>query len=199
MKTIKISAAALLLTTALSIAGGDIAPLEPEVNTPEVAGNSFNMDGLYAGMGYTYMEIDNAGLQGDATGNGLTLLAGYNFNEYIALEGRFSQTLGDLSIDNGPDDGDLSNIALYIKPQYMVADRFTVYGLLGYGQVSFDNGTTDRSEDGFQYGAGISIMATENIGIYVDYTRLYDDDNFDGIVDQDITVDAVNVGIQYNF
>jgi opacity protein-like surface antigen len=124
---------------------------------------------------------------------------GYNFNEYIALEGRFSQTLGDLSIDHAPDGGDLSNIALYVKPQYMVGDRFTLYGLLGYGQVTFDSGISDQSEDGFQYGAGISMMATDSIGLYVDYTRLYDDDNFETVRHKDITVDAVNIGLYYSF
>jgi opacity protein-like surface antigen len=199
MKTIQLSAAALLLTTTLSLAGGDIAPLEPEVNTPDITESTLSMDGLYGGLGYTYMMMDNAGIQGDVTGNGVTLLAGYNFNEYIGVEGRFSQTLGDLSVDNGPDGGDLSNVALYIKPQYMVADRLTLYGLLGYGQVTFDNGRSDQSEDGFQYGAGISVMATENVGIYVDYTRLYDDDNFDAVIHKDITVDAFNIGLTYNF
>jgi opacity protein-like surface antigen len=199
MKTIQISAAALLLTTTLTLAGGDIAPLEPEVNTPDVIESSLGMEGLYAGLGYTYMAMDNAGIQGDVSGNGITLLAGYNFNEYIGVEGRFSQTLDDLSVDYGPDDGDLSNIALYIKPQYVIADTFTLYGLLGYGQVTFDNGLSDQSEEGFQYGAGISIMATENIGLYVDYTRLYDDDNFDAVIHKDITVDALNIGLTYNF
>ena len=129
----------------------------------------------------------------------MTLLAGYNFNEYIAVEGRFSQTLGDLSVDNGPDSGDLSNVALYVKPQYMLANQFTLYGLLGYGQVTFDNTLSDLSEEGFQYGAGISMMATDDIGFYVDYTRLYDDDSFDTLISKDITVDAVNVGVHYNF
>ena len=198
MKIIKTSAAALLLMSTLAVAGGDIAPVEPEITTPEVIDTEPVLTGFYAGLGYTYMKMDNAGAAGDVNGNGITVLGGYNFHKYLAVEGRYSTTLGDLSVDNGADAGDLSNIALYLKPQYTI-NRFKLYGLLGYGQVTYDNGTTDYSEDGFQYGAGLSVMATDNIDVYVDYTRLYDDDDFDGLINQDITVDAVNVGVNYNF
>jgi len=198
MKIIKTSAAALLLMSTLAVAGGDIAPVEPEITTPEVIDTEPALTGFYAGLGYTYMKMDNAGTAGDVNGNGITVLGGYNFHKYLAVEGRYSTTLGDLSVDNGVDAGDLSNIALYLKPQYTI-NRFKLYGLLGYGQVTYDNGTTDYSEDGFQYGAGLSVMATDNIDVYVDYTRLYDDDDFDGLISQDITVDAVNVGVNYNF
>ncbi|WP_295419838.1 porin family protein [Sulfurovum sp.] len=198
MNTIKTSAVAVLLISTFAVAGGDIAPVEPEISTPVVMDTESGLAGFYVGLGYTYMKMDNAGAAGDVNGNGITLLGGYNFNKYLAVEGRYSMTLGDLSVDNGADAGDLSNIALYLKPQYTV-DMFKLYGLLGYGQVTYDNGSTDYSENGFQYGAGMGIMATDNIDVYVDYTRLYDDDGFDGIPNNNITVDAVNVGVNYNF
>jgi opacity protein-like surface antigen len=198
MKKIQISTITLLLASTLAMAGGDITPVEPEITAPEVIDIKPELTGFYVGGGYTYMQMDNAGISGDVTGNGITVLAGYNLHKYLAVEGRYSATLDDLSVDNGPDGGDLSNIGLYFKPQYTI-DRFKLYGLLGYGQVTLDNGSTDYSEDGFQYGAGLSVMATDNISVYVDYTRLYDDDDFDGMMSQDITVDAVNVGVNYNF
>jgi opacity protein-like surface antigen len=197
MKTIKTSLVSLLMISSLAVAGGDIAPVEPEINTPEVI-EDFSSSGFYAGLGYSYILMNNAGAAGDVTGNALTLQAGYNIHKYFAVEGRYTMTLGDLDVDNGPDNGDISNIALFLKPQYSI-DKIKLYGLLGYGQVTYDNGTTDYSEDGFQYGAGISVAATDNIDVYIDYTRLYDDDDFDGLLSQDITVDAVNIGVNYKF
>jgi len=199
MKIIKTSMVSILLLTVLSMAGGDIAPLESQITTPEPTESHLGLAGLYVGGGYTYMSMDNTDTMGNVDGNGIGLLAGYNFNEYFAVEGRFNQTLGDLSVDIGEDRGDLSNIALYLKPQYLIANIITLYGLLGYGQVTLDDSMTDQSESGFQYGAGVSIMATDNVGLYVDYTRLYDDDGFDDLNNKDISVDAVNIGIYYNF
>ncbi len=197
MKTIKTSLVSLFMLSSLAFGGGDIDPMEPEIATPEIV-EEFSASGFYAGIGYSYIFMDNAGTAGDVTGNALTLQAGYNLHKYFAIEGRYSMTLGDLDVDNGPDNGDLSNIALFIKPQYSV-EKFKFYGLLGYGQVSYDSGVKDYSEDGFQYGAGISLSATDTIDVYVDYTRLYDDDDFDGLLSDNITVDALNIGVNYKF
>ncbi len=197
MKTLTSTIAALALLSSFTYAGGDIDPVEPQLNIP-VMEEPMSDNYFYVGLGYTYLQMDNAGASGDVTGNAITALAGYSFHQYFALEGRYTATIGDLDIDSGPDTGDITNIALYLKPQYLVND-FKLYALLGYGQVSFDNGITDYSENGFQWGLGASFSATENVDIFVDYTRLYDDDNFDGLISPDISVDAVTVGVNYNF
>lgn len=196
MKTLTSTIATLTILSGFAFAGGDIDPVEPQLEIPVM--EEISEDYFYLGLGYSYLQMNNAAAAGDITGNAVTVLAGYSFNKYIALEGRYTATVGDLDVDNGPDTGDISNIALYVKPQYSI-DSFKLYALLGYGQVSYDNGVTDYSEDGFQWGLGASFAATESIDIFVDYTRLYDDDNFDGLISQDITVDAVTVGVNYNF
>ena len=197
MKTITNTIAALTLFSGVAFAGGDIDPVEPQLDIP-VMEEPIGDNNFYLGLGYSYLQMDNAGASGDVTGNAITALVGYNFHQYIAVEGRYTATIGDLDVDSGPDNGDISNIALYLKPQYSV-DNFKLYALLGYGQVSFDNGTTDYSENSFQWGLGASFAATENLEVFVDYTRLYDDDDFDGLISQDITVDAITVGVNYNF
>lgn len=196
MKTLTSTIATLTMLSSLAFAGGDIDPVEPQLEIPVM--EEIGEDYFYLGLGYSYLQMNNAATAGDITGNAITVLAGYSFNEYIALEGRYTATVGDLDVDNGPDTGDISNIALYVKPQYSI-DNFKLYALLGYGQVSYDNSVADYSEDGFQWGLGASFAATESIDIFVDYTRLYDDDNFDGLISQDVTVDAVTVGVNYNF
>ncbi|PHS32875.1 MAG: hypothetical protein COA92_05895 [Sulfurovum sp.] len=197
MKTITNTIAALTLFSGVAFAGGDIDPVEPQLDIP-VMEEPIGDNNFYLGLGYSYLQMDNAGASGDVTGNAITALVGYNFHQYIAVEGRYTATIGDLDVDSGPDNGDISNIALYLKPQYSV-DNYKLYALLGYGQVSFDNGITDYSENSFQWGLGASFAATENLEVFVDYTRLYDDDDFDGLISQDITVDAITVGVNYNF
>ncbi len=92
----------------------------------------------------------------------------------------------------------MSNIALYLKPQYSLG-AVTAYGLLGFGQVTLDNGTS-YSESGLQYGAGLSAMVTDTVDVYVDYRRLFDDTDFDGSAPgQDVAVNSFTVGANYHF
>lgn len=95
---------------------------------------------------------------------------------------------------------------------YPVTDALDLYALLGYGSTEYDVTTTHDgikgslaiSFDGFSWGLGISYAFTENISIFVDYTRMYDDTtdyvtprghalNFDD------TIDIVNIGLTYSF
>jgi opacity protein-like surface antigen len=198
MNIIKTSTVTLLLASTLAMAGGDIAPIEPEINTPEVIEAESALTGFYAGLGYSYMKMKDDTADTETTGHAISVQAGYNFNPYLAVEGRYTATLSDLRAHDADQNWDMSNVAIFLKPKYTV-DRFTLYGLLGYGQVTFDNGTS-YSEDGFQWGLGASMMATDNIDVFVDYTRLYDDDGFDTLAgNNDISVDSVNVGVNYNF
>jgi len=91
----------------------------------------------------------------------------------------------------------MSNIVLYLKSQYTF-NQFSVYGLLGYGEVTLDNGS-NRPENSFQWGLGTSFVATDNIEVFVDYTRLYDDDFDSFTANNDIAFDSVTVGVNYNF
>jgi len=202
MKNFALSTVAVLAMSTFAIAGGDIAPVEPAVEVEAPIDNS----SFYVGLGYSYinMEKEWARLGTEAvTEDAVTLLAGYNFNKYVALEGRYTLGIGDLDSDmDGDIDGDLSNIGIYLKPMYPFGGM-TVYGLLGYGQVTLEETpySVDGSESGFQWGLGASVAVNDNVGIFVDYTRLYDDTGgfnsmFDGTP---ITIDGINVGFTYKF
>jgi opacity protein-like surface antigen len=212
MKKFTLSLVTVLAMSTFAIAGGDIAPVEePIVEVAPVVDDS----GFYVGIGYSYINLNDkytpigtiSGNEMDYYGNALTVLAGYNFNKYIALEGRYSVVLGDLTWEDddlGEDfDGELSNIGLYLKPMYPIGG-LTLYGLLGYGQVTLDfspNGDSEHSESGFQWGLGASYAVNDNVGVFVDYTRLYDDKGFDNGFNpnSDIIVDSINVGLTYKF
>ncbi len=173
-------------------------------------------DRAYVGLGYSYMSIDTELQQDrdifdfDFTGNAITLLGGYSFNQYFAVEGRYSTTMGDLSFDvdsqgisNGVDfTGDMQNIALYLKPMYSTP-KLAIYALLGYGQFEMDvDGFNDvLSESALQWGLGMSFSGGEHLNIYVDYIRLYNEDDNNLLQDYsaELTVDTINAGLTYKF
>ncbi|HSR73665.1 MAG TPA: porin family protein [Sulfurovum sp.] len=181
MKKTTLSIIAAVAMNTFAFAGGDISPVEPQVTVPEVSEESTGS--FYVGAGYSYMNLDADVVEHN--GDEALLLAGYNFNQYVAVEARYA----------GFTDC-LENYGIYVKPQYPFGAA-SVYALLGYGETTYDNGVVDHSEDGFQWGLGANYAVTENIGVFADYTSLYDD-TFAGST-EDVTVDAINVGVTYTF
>lgn len=200
MKKIIIS---LVASSVMVIAGGDIVPVEPMVETPVATEQSPFYIGL--GIGEGTVKDDTTSEEFSATT--LMLQAGYQYNEYVALEGRY--TFG-LNMDyaqgstngmpNGDYNGDFSSWGLYVKPMYPIGD-FSVYALLGYGGVMLtDIAGGDPYESGFQWGLGTSYAFTENISGFVDYVSLYDDTGFDYRAQlNDVTSDAWTLGVSYKF
>jgi len=173
-------------------------------------------DKFYAGLGYSYMDIAGEYKENiykfdyDFYGNAATLLLGYDFNRYFAIEGRYSATFGDLSLDGsyaGIGDGvgfggNMSNVAVYLKPQYNIP-QLSVYALLGFGQfeMSVDDSPDEISENAFQWGLGLSFHSGEHFDIFLDYTRFYNDEAgslFQGYR-TDLTIYAFNAGLAYKF
>jgi len=80
-----------------------------------------------------------------------------------------------------------------------------IYGLLGYGQVKLTNiplsaGSADRAESGFQWGAGMKYNVSENISVFADYVRFYDDTGFDyRATTANVVSDAWTLGVSYSF
>ena len=172
---------------------------------------------FYAGLGYTYA---NANLDipayyfglpysFDIQGDNINFSLGYEFNRYFAVEARYTTSVTDLdfSVENGYVDqgmswgGDMSNIGLYLKPQYK-SGNVTLYALLGYGHVRIDiDNIGDSSENEFQWGLGMSMDVGHSIVdgtdafVFLDYVRLYDDE----MSQIDFTIDAVTAGIAFKF
>ena len=160
---------------------------------------------FYIGAAYSYVTAD---IDGTEEGDAYSLIAGYNYNQYIAIEGRYMSTVGDMDVSddqsslqrpNGSYEREVTSASLFLKPQLPLTDAFSIYGLLGYGTV--DARLTDA--DGFQWGVGAKFMFTENIGMFVDYTTLYDGDmdNVENFTNNtwDSEITATNVGFTYNF
>ena len=201
MKNITMSLIAIISLSSFSVAGGDISPVEPYVNVPEV---SDAMPGkFHIGLGYSYMNMNIDDTDEDLTAHSVLFKGGYNFNEYIGVEGRYTMSVGDITYDdNGQEsdiNADMSNLGIYAKVMYPVMEEFNIYGLLGYGQVKYDDGA-ELTESGLQWGIGAEYAVNENIGVFVDYTNMYNDKGFDGEVsNSDVVVDAISVGATYSF
>ncbi|NOR56149.1 MAG: outer membrane beta-barrel protein [Sulfurovum sp.] len=235
MKKITLSAALIAAMSTLAIAGGDIAPVEPVVE-PIVEEST---GAFYLGLAYSYMsassDVTGTGAIFDANGNlwnvstnaslvddsvsSAMLQAGYKFNDYVAIEGRYwfggttDQVLvpafGAGSIATA--DVDVDSWGIYVKPMYPVTEAFNIYALLGYASSSYDvnvyqgiytaslsNGT---DFDGFSWGLGADYAFGENWSVFVDYTLLYDDTTTGafGIIEVEDTLDSWNFGVTYTF
>lgn len=199
MKKILIS---LVTASAVLVAGGDITPVEPVVETPVIVEQS----PFYLGLGVGQAKVNNDYSSEEFTSTTLMLQAGYQFNDYVALEGRYTFGFntdydpGNTNSLSSAYEGDMSNWGIYVKPMYPIGD-FTLYALLGYGGVMLDDLVTgDAYEAGFQWGLGAGYALNENYTIFVDYVSLYDDTGFDYRAKlDDIDSDTWTFGVSYRF
>lgn len=198
----------------LALAGGDFETVEPIVAIPPVEQDNSS---FYLGLAMASVSARDAGISmdifnvtagQDRLGN-VSLLAGYNYNQYIGVEGRYTTSLTneDMVVMDG--------WSLFVKPQYPVSEKFSVYGLLGFGGITLDNEhtpgvvvhngvpvleNTDVDDNGFQWGLGLSYVVTENIDVFFDYTSLAND--MDGVFytgASQADVDAFTLGLTYKF
>ncbi len=225
MKNITFSLVSILALSGLSFAGGNLAPVvpieEPVMEAPVAAGSS----AFYVGLGYSYLSSNRTAVLNkpgdifdgsvvkdtDSNANNIMLQAGYQINQYFAIEGRYTFSAGDFSLTHNHDHGleedadiDLSNVAIYLKPMYPIGN-LSIYGLLGYGQIDREfNSEPSHTWDGsgFQWGAGLQYAVTEKISIFADYTLWYDEDGepherLPRLLDTDFSV--ISVGLTYRF
>ena len=202
---------ALLLSVIAStmiMAGGDFVKVEePVVVIPEpvVTDEGFYLGLAYANLGEEYSRQPSqlTPRNFDESISALMLQAGYKYNSYIAVEGRYTYgRMGEFDVEN--EQGDTYNLAgpnvwgLYVKPMYPVTDAFDVYALLGYAYAE-QNTVKLNSIDGFSWGFGASYEFMEDVAVFVDYTSLVDTDHTFSNVTKDYTIDSTNFGVTYSF
>jgi len=193
-------------TISISMAGDNITPVDIPVVPIPVDKSPF-----YIGVGVSAMSLLNNNTDEEFTATGITLQAGYRYNDYIAIEGRYTRDVSAVAYENGTtliladnDDypTDFTNMAIYLKPIYPIGD-FSIYALLGYGEVALTNipiGGVTRGESGFQWGIGISYDIYDSFTIFADYSSLYSGDGFDYLAtlnSHDATL--ITIGLGYRF
>ena len=202
MKKNLLSLVSILALSGISFAGGDIAPVEPVVETPVVVEQS----PFYLGIGIGDASVNDDTTSEEFSSTTLMLQAGYLYNDYIALEGRYTFGLdtdydpGTTNSSSSDYDGDFSSWGIYVKPMYPIGN-FSLYALLGYGGVMLDDlAGGDAYESAFQWGLGASYAMSDNYSVFVDYVSLYDDTGFDYRARlDDIDSDTWTFGVSYRF
>ncbi len=200
MKKMTLSLLTIVSLNTVLMAGADVAPVvEPVSIIPEVSSGAF-----YVGLGISavsnregsldFFEVTNGQ---DRTGD-ISLLAGYEFNPYIALEGRYMTSITEEDIL------DRSSWGIYAKPQYPVTDDVKVYALLGYGGFEAEGisgANIDVDETGFQWGFGASYDMTEHISLFADYLNIANDVRATSYISApaDVSSDAITLGVIYKF
>lgn len=229
MKKFTVSIAAALAMSTFAVAGGDMKDVEPAVEpVVEVVEPAEDHSGFYIGgaislvqsessastnYGDGYYMSESMDITVEADQYAFMFQAGYQFNKYVAVEGRYWTSIGDAEIteketyyydgqvvnsytDEYDVDSDFDAWGVYVKPMYPVTNEFTVYGLLGYADV-------DNADSGFSWGLGASYSFTDNLSVFADFVRLYDDSvefyAFDMEGEMDLTLDTWNFGLTYKF
>jgi len=201
MKKSILSLVSILALSGLAYAGGNIAPIVEEPVVVMEDNSAF-----YLGLGIGDVAVNDDFTSEEFSATTIMLQAGYQYNEYVALEGRYTFGL-DTDYDQGTTngmisgyDGDFSSWGIYVKPMYPIGD-FSVYALLGYGGVMLDDlAGGDAYESGFQWGLGAGYAFSEKISMFVDYVSLYDDTGFDYRAQRDdVDSDTWTVGMSYKF
>jgi len=193
-----------VVISSFAFAGGGFKDVEPAVE-PVVPIVVEEVSPFYVGLGLSGVSTGDGDLDifsekvgRDRTGD-ILAMAGYEFNPYIALEGRYMTSVFDEDFLTRDSWG------IYAKPQYPLTGEFSLYALIGYGGLNVDGkglSLTDVSDTGFQWGLGASYEVIENIAIFADYVSIAKDmdaDIFRGSLLRDVSSDAFTLGATYNF
>ncbi|MDM5270828.1 porin family protein [Sulfurovum sp. zt1-1] len=202
MKKGMLSLVSIMALSGIAYGGGDMGKaVEPYVEMPEVEVYPF-----YIGVGMGDVSVDDETTDEKISATTVVLQAGYEFNSYVALEGRYTLGLGACDYDSGTlgvtdgYDGDYYSWGVYVKPMYPIGN-FDIYGLLGYGQIMLEDlAGGDAVQGGFHWGLGVSYALSGEISVFADYVSLYDDKGLDKRAElDDIVADTWTVGLTYKF
>ncbi|MDC5805979.1 porin family protein [Vibrio europaeus] len=187
-------------------------------------------EGLYVGgnfqMGNFDLEVPSAAPAFDKNTIGgkhaaatLNIVAGYDFNQYFAVEGRVGipsssetsttgQLLGSRTVEGKPQ----TSYAVFGKGTLPLTEMFSLYALVGVGSSPYQVEVTDKpilgSEskeslkfDGvsLQYAAGVEVNFTQNIAMTAEYGMFgYGKKK---IENQEFKYDTTgfNIGVKYKF
>ncbi len=142
---------------------------------PEIVSPNSVKSGFYGGLGLGtgLNSFSSSTSKEDIKTADVAVIAGYNFNNYIAAESRASVSIANDSTVN------YKKASIYLKPQYEVYSGVNLYSLLGFGNFStksVDSESTESSKASLQFGVGADYKLGKNFKLFADYTYLGKDD-----------------------
>lgn len=181
------------------------------------ASNASAENSWYLGALYNAQEISLHGRDFNSAG----LIAGYQYNEYFALETRISAGTSGYSGSyrgtklKGSYKEDIdTQTSVSIKASYPIFNSFKLYGLAGYtntkletnglGQYNDSEGniTGDytykqtESESGLSYGLGLDYQINAQFNVFIDYQVL---PNFEPNSNFSKSWKSTTIGVNYSF
>ena len=139
--------------------------------------------------------------------SGMIIGAGYQVNQYFALEARALRTFWGAGENGGERIG---HTGFYLKPSYPLVENLSIYALLGYGwteSIAAGNGNLPEiDESAFSWGLGLGYempqyeASAHHWGLFVEYQSLLNDQE---IIYRErkslITIGVFSAGVTYRF
>ncbi len=143
----------------------------------------------------------------------LTAKIGYEFNKYIAVEGRVGHGLTAADHDGGGESEMKENYGLYLKPQLPLSESISLFGLAGYAKAkveSTSSGTTGLTgvlnEASPSFGLGLEYDVSDSWSVVVEAVRLlhsvegtYLNGSGATVEEDDLNLDTFGFGVNYRF
>lgn len=171
-----------------------------------------DVQNFYVGGQYnkTTLEEKESGLSASIDFGSLTALAGYKFNEFIAVEARIGTGINDKSFS---EDGykesfgvDLQTM-LIAKASYKLSNEFSVFALAGYSKTEFEykesgpsySFSETDSLSGLALGIGAEFRFANNFAVNLEYVMLPDETLREGSYSFKLEANNLSVGVNYYF
>ncbi len=146
---------------------------------------------FYAGalVSYSNAEYQHALSANTAEGNPFLLQAqaGYFFNDYLALEGRYGTSVereSGLAVD--------SIMSGFIKFNMPVSERIALYGLAGYSSAQIDLQNVSSGKDqGFSFGLGMHYALDKHNAVVFEFV--------DNVSEDTVRLNSITFGFQHRF
>jgi hypothetical protein len=176
-----LAALASLLITSIPVMAAQPSPQDP---------------GAYIGLdlGGAQISLSDADTDYDLLGFGVGI--GYRVLPYLALEARMGRYFSSEEwIDDLPVEVGVSSYVSALGKIILPLPGFDLYGIGGWTRTRlsvkvFDESSTTNKSD-LTYGAGVAVYGAGQTGMRLEWQRLLDKDG--------VTVDALNIGVQYHF
>lgn len=153
-----------------------------------------SLAGGYVGVNYAHMDVDLGDHSVDL--GAVVFKAGYQFNEWVALEARAGVGVRDDDFNHFGEKVDVKLDNLF--GGYLIAGIPTAtivypYAVVGYTRARFEASvpgfTTADSEEDFSYGVGANFAVTEQVMVNLEAIRYL----------EDAQADTIGLGVTYRF